>query len=272
MPACLYRYALGLSIFMALVCGLRYSAAQAQVFAPTPQADANAETPDNGGLNDEDDPQVLEPPKLPDPPDAKRLSKQDRVWVDAKHRQVIVDGAISLREGYLEMFACIQGTKEHESIVAVRSRAATVHAALLAVGAVPGRPVSYSPDFHPPSGTEIGVDVHWMDEQKKWHKARAQDWIRDLKTKKPMTQPWVFAGSGFWVDEKSGKNYYMAEAGDLICVSNFTTAMMDVPIESSHENDALSFEANPAEIPPMGMPVRLVLTPKLKPEDAKSKP
>jgi hypothetical protein len=242
---------------------------QAQVYGQTSKEEV--EPVDDDILTDPDDPQVLEPPKLPDPPDAKRLSKEDRVWVDAKGHKVYVDGAIALREGYLEMFACLQGTKEHESIVAVLSRAATVHAALLAVGAVPGKPVQFSPDFRPPTGTEIDVEVHWVDEEQKWHKARAQDWIRDVKTKKRMTQPWVFAGSGFWIDEKTGKKYYMAEAGDLICVSNFTTAMLDVPIESSHENDALSFEAMPDVIPILGTPVRLVLTPKLKPKDSAAK-
>jgi hypothetical protein len=267
MPVLLRLSSFRLPACLAVAICLFSPPSQAQVYGQASK-DEVAPVEDNG-LTDEEDPKVLEPPKLPDPPDAKRLDKVDRVWIDAKRRQVYVDGAVSLREGYLEMFACIQGTKEHESIVAVRSRAATVHAALLAAGAVAGHPVHYAPDFQPPSGTEIGVEVHWMDEQGKWRQARAQDWILDLKTKKVMTQPWVFAGSGFWVDEKTGKKYYMAEAGDLICVSNFTTAMLDVPIKSSHENDALSFGANTAEIPPLGMPVRLVLTPKLKPEDAK---
>jgi hypothetical protein len=81
-----------------------------------------------------------------------------------------------------------------------------------------------------------------------------------------MTQPWVFAGSGFWKDPETGKEYYMAEAGDLICVSNFTTATLDVPIESTQANEGLKFEANPDKVPALGTPVRIVLTPKLKDE------
>jgi hypothetical protein len=245
------------AIGMALLSLLPTSIVHGQTLAAAPSA------------AEDDEPKVLEPPKLPDPEHAKRLSKEDRVWVDADGHQVYVDGAVSLREGYLEMFACTVGTKEHESIVAVQAHAATVHAALLAAGAVAGHPVRYNPDFQPASGTEIDVLVHWLDEQGKWHDARAQDWIRNVKTKKTMTQPWVFAGSGFWVDEKTKKKYYMAEAGDLICVSNFTTAMLDIPIESSSENDALSFEANTSVIPPLGMPVRLVLKPKLQAKNAK---
>jgi hypothetical protein len=233
---------------------------QAQTAAPAPTTPAA----------EDDEPKVLEPPKLPDPADSVRLAKDDRVWVDKKKKVVYVDGYVSLREGYLEMFACLEGTKEHESVVAVRSRAATVHAGLLAVGAKVGHPASFSPEFRPAAGTEVDVEAHWLDEQGKWQHVRAQEWVLDHTTKKPMTQSWVFAGSGWWTDEKDGKKYYMAEAGDFICVSNFATAMLDIPIESSQSNDALTFVANTKRIPPLGMPVRLVLTPKLDAKDAKA--
>jgi hypothetical protein len=204
---------------------------------------------------------------LPEPEGATRLSRQDRVWIDVKSHEVLIDGYVALRSGYLEMFACPVGTKEHESVVAVDTKAATVHAALLAVGAVVGHPVRYRPDFAPPEGTEIEVEVRWRGEAGEWQSARAQEWIREVESKKPMTQPWVFAGSGFWKDEETGKRYYMAEQGDLICVSNFTTATLDVPIESSQSNEGLLFEANTDAIPPGGMPVRVVLKPVLKDAD-----
>lgn len=219
---------------------------------------------------DEDDPPALKPKLLPDPENATAMPKPDRVWVDAKNHLVYVDGYISLREGYLEMFACLTNTKEHESIVAAQTRAKTVHAALLAVGAVPGHPVRYQPKFSPAAGTEIDVEVRWLDDAGKWKSVRAQDWIRNLRTKKMMTESWVFAGSGFWKNEETGNEHYMAETGDFICVSNFTTAMMDLSIESSQSNDGLLFVAEPkAGIPPLGTPVRLVLTPKLEKKDAK---
>ena len=98
----------------------------------------------------------------------------NRVWVDMKKKQVIVDGYVSLREGYLEMFACPAGTKEHESVVAVQSSAQVVHAALLAIGAKPGTPVQFTPKFAPATGTEIAVEVRWLDPHGKWHKTPAQ--------------------------------------------------------------------------------------------------
>jgi hypothetical protein len=83
-----------------------------------------------------------------------------------------------------------------------------------------------------------------------------------------MTQPFVFAGSSFWTDEQTGKRHYQAEGGDFVCVSNFGTAMLDIPVRSSQSNESLEFEAFSEKIPPLGAPVRLVFKPKLK-EQAK---
>jgi hypothetical protein len=204
------------------------------------------------------------PPKLPVPQGAKRLSPQYDIWLDPKEKAVLIDGQISLREGMLEMFACIRNTKEHESIVSVNTKAYLAHAALLSLGAEPGTPVQFLPSYKPPSGTEIEVLVRWIDEAGKQRSARAQDWVKDIGTGKAMRHPFVFAGSSFWTDAETGKRYYQAEQGDFICVSNFSTAMLDIPIESSQANTELGFEAFTEQIPPLGAPVRLVLKPKLK--------
>jgi hypothetical protein len=202
------------------------------------------------------------PPRLPEPKGAKRLDPKLDVWVDPKEGTVITDGQVSLREGMLEMFACTRNTKEHESIVSANTKAQLVHAGLIAVGAEPGKPVRFVPEYEPPTGDEIEVQVYWVDENGKEHTARAQDWIKDVHTGKPMAHPFVFAGSMFWKDPETGKEYYQAEGGDFICVSNFGTAMLDIPVKSSQSNQELLFEARTEKIPPLGAPVRLILKPK----------
>lgn len=209
-------------------------------------------------------------PKLPQPTGAQRLAPNYDVWIDSKKGVVIVDGQISLREGMLEMFACTRNTKEHESIVSSNTKAFLVHAALLRLGAEPGQPVQFVPEYKPPAGTEIEVLVQWIDPTGKQQQVRAQEWVKDARTGKPIAHPWVFAGSRFWTDEETGKQYYQAEGGDFICVSNFGTAMLDIPIESSQANDELMFEAFTERIPPLGAPVRLILKPKLEKQGAGS--
>ena len=207
---------------------------------------------------------VPEPPKLPPPKGLRQMPKPNRTWIDPKKREVLIDGYVSLQEGMLEMFACPVGTKEHESVVAVYSWSQVAHAALLAVGAKTGSPVEFDPEFRPPTGTEIEIEVRWLDKDKRWKAARAQEWVRNVRTGKPMSYPWVFAGSKFWKDEMTGKEYYMADSGDFVCVSNFSTATLDVPAESTQSTGGLLFEVNTERVPPVGTPVRLVLKPKIK--------
>src|SRR6185503_19951057 len=84
-----------------------------------------------------------------DSPAMTRLAPNYDIWIDPKRKIVVVDGKVVLREGALEMFACPKGTKEHESIVAVNSNAQFVHAGLIAVGAEPGHPVVFAPEYKP---------------------------------------------------------------------------------------------------------------------------
>lgn len=202
-----------------------------------------------------------------DPPGMKRLAPQYDLWIDPANKRVVVDGSVCLREGQLEMFACPKGTKEHEAVVALDTKAFIVHTALLAVGALVGTPVQFSPKYQAATGTEIDVTAIWTDKNGTVHRDRAQDWVRNVKTGKAMEFPWVFAGSGFWKDPGSGQEHYMAESGDLICVSNFPSAMLDLPVQSSQANEALLYEAYTEHIPPIGTRVRVVLTPKLKKAD-----
>jgi hypothetical protein len=194
------------------------------------------------------------------------LSKEHDIWLDDKRKAVVIDGEICLREGQLEMFACPKGTKEHESVVSLNCTAEEAHAALLAAGAKQGTTVKFDPEYKPATGQVIDVLVLWLDEKGERHKVRAQEWVKQAKTEKEMPFDWVFAGSGFWTDEMTGKRHYMANAGDLICVSNFSTATLDLPVESSQANASLMFVAFTERIPPRGTKIRLVLIPRQKKE------
>jgi hypothetical protein len=198
-------------------------------------------------------------------PELRRLSPADEVWLDTKNKRVIVAGEIVLREGPLELFACLKGTKEHEAIVACATKAHVVHAGLLLLGLEPGHPVAFRPEYRAAEGPTIEVNVHWK-ENGVAKQARAQDWIRDIKAQKAFNQPWVFGGSGFWEDPSTKEQHYMAEDGDFICVSNFPSAMLDLPIESSQSNEALAYECFTDRIPPKGTKVTLTL--RLKPGSA----
>lgn len=196
----------------------------------------------------------------PRPAGLKRLAPDADVWIDPAAKAVVVGCSVAIDRGPIEYFACTKGTKEHESVVAARSPASLVHAALLAVGLVPGKPVSFQPEYVPASGPVVRVTMRWRDEDGSVREAAGQDWIRDTRTGGRMREDWVFAGSSFWKDPTDGTEHYQADGGDLICVSNFPTATLDIPVESSQSNDALLFEAFAGRVPPSGTPVDMVLS------------
>lgn len=243
-----------LSLTMASLACAQEKTADPTREIPTPETPADTVVPAPGA--------PIKMELSPDIPGLTRLAKDGDVWIDPKRKIVVVDGRVVLREGQLEMFACPKGTKEHESVVAVNARPRDIHAGLLRVGALAGTVVKFDPEYTPATGTPVEILVLWKGKDGKNHKVRAQEWIKHTKTKKPMEYEWVFAGSGFWVDDETGTKHYHADAGDFICVSNFPTATLDLPIKSSQENTDLMFEAFTDKIPEKGTKVRLVLIPK----------
>lgn len=261
------------------------------------------------------------------------LNKSGTVQLDLKGKRLLIKSEVVLREGLLEMLACLKQTKEHEAILSVDAKAQVIHAGLIALGAEAGSPAKFVPDYKAASGQGINVFVNWTDAEGKLHRAFAQSWIRhatrryftqkiemlpkglkltqdnDLKWDdrnkellwygtmteaqrdmllklspdapfqkairslfdqsqiRQMDARWVFAGSGFNVDSATGEKYYLAESGDLICVANFSTATIDLSIESSATNDGLMFEAYTERIPPVGTKVTIELVPVFKKAD-----
>lgn len=196
----------------------------------------------------------------------KPLKEKGGIWIDLQRKAVVVRGDVTLREGPLEMFACPRGTKEYESIVAVDCLAVEVHAALLAIGLTPGKPVSFRPEYRPVSGPEVAVEVRYRQGES-WRQVPAGQWVREVKTGESLSHPWVFGGSGEWTDPETGEKYYYAEGGELICVSNFSTATLDLPIASPQDNQNLWFEPFTERIPELGTEVYLILTAAKPPSD-----
>jgi hypothetical protein len=217
-------------------------------------------------------------PLVEHPEELQRVHPWCPLWMDLKRKQVVLLGQVCQTEAPLEMFACQRGTKEHEAILSVPlppPDTFLVHAALLRIGAKSGHPAQFGPgegQYSPAAGTKIEITVRWKDDRGTVQTARAQDWINNMRTGKPLNADWVFAGSAFWKDETTGKEYYQADGGDFICVSNFAAAMLDLPIESSQANADLLFQANSRRVPPRGTAVTVILRPKLPGKGKKTNP
>lgn len=257
------------ALFLAAVALVAATTTQLHAADPAPK---EADTQNNDQA--EEEPVERKSKPFPDPPlpGLKRLAPNANVWVDLPNKQLVLGGEVALRRGPLELLACLKNTKEHEAVFAIETKAYVVHAGLLAIGAKTGNPARFVPEYTPAKGTEIEVLVEWTDAAGKKQKKDAREFVKNAKTGKAMTFPWVFGGSGFWTDPADGKKYYQAEDGDLICISNFPSAMLDVPVESSNANSALLFEAFTDNIPPEKTQVLIYLKPKLEKPAAGDKP
>ena len=192
-----------------------------------------------------------------------RVGKEYEIWVDMEAKKVIVAGHVALQAGALEMFICPRRTKEHESVIAVNSSAQLVHLALIRLGADPGKPVEWEPEYKPASGPIIDITVTWKEGEKLISR-RGQDMIRNFKTGGALEHDWVFGGSQIYEDKETGQVFYYGDAGELACVSNFSTATMDLNIESSKANGNLLFEAFTENIPEVATKVYVEFKPRLE--------
>jgi hypothetical protein len=128
-------------------------------------------------------------------------------------------------------------------------------------------PIRFFPKFNQltwfgPMSTQQRDKLLTMSTDAAYRKAVA--YFYDQSQSKQLDAGWVFVGSGYYLDEKTGKKSYLAEAGDLICVSNFPTAMLDLAIKSTDKQDeGLLFEAWTERIPPRGTEVTMELVPRL---------
>jgi hypothetical protein len=191
------------------------------------------------------------------------------LWFDPKARRLVVRARVVLREGPLEHLLCLKGTKEHEAILATPAVPRRIHAGLLLTGAEVGHPVRFLPKFEPPSGTPIAIALEW-EQGGKTHRADARDWVLDDRKKVPLATDWVFAGSELINDPASKQPYYAADDGDLATVSNFISAILDLPFASTANDSDRTFVARTDHIPPVGTGVTMYLSPRARPPSSPS--
>jgi hypothetical protein len=199
-----------------------------------------------------------------EPPEAKRVELGKNLFfeVQGEQRRVIVRAAVCLREGQLEGLLTRKGTKEHEYVLAADVDARKVHTALVAAGARPGTPVQFAPKYVPASGSAIKITLQYQKEGRTVA-IPAQQWVREARTKKDLAEEWVFGGSRLVPDpeDKDKPPLYLANHGDLVCVCNMDTAMLDLPVRSPKKFDERVFNAHTERIPPVGTAVDVVLEP-----------
>ena len=178
-------------------------------------------------------------------------------------RRVVLEGRVCLDapNAALEYFACFEGGKEYESVVAVRANAAHVNLAMLALRYRSGGGVEYVGDPRVPQGDPVIVEVEWRKDEGEKVRARAEDLIRNTFTKKTMKRTaWLYTGSRMVKDEETGRYVYLAAIdGVMVACYRDPNAIFNSPLDTGA--DDVYYFLNRELCPPKGTPVKVIISP-----------
>ena len=109
----------------------------------------------------------------------------------------------------LEAAACFEGGPMHETLLEVLAPPSAIYAGLVALGAKTGGGADYETGAAP-TGDRVYIYLSWDKKKKPF---RLEDLLYDTSEEKVMTDAqWVFSGSQFVTDFKSGEEYYVADS------------------------------------------------------------
>ncbi|MBI3267384.1 MAG: hypothetical protein HYZ53_00060 [Planctomycetes bacterium] len=191
-----------------------------------------------------------------------------------KDRRIEADGVVCLQKGLLELYACGEGGKDHESILVFPFRAQQLQLGLILLGLRDkheqgGGGPRFQGDPTRPVGDRVHLSIEWTGPDGRKETRRAEDFVVDAKT--GATAPhvgWVFAGSEFGEErdpgtgEPTGRKIYLANRYKvIIAIQHDPTAVLDFPLDAGQNWAAARFFCNENAIPAVGTRIKLVLRP-----------
>ena len=228
------------------------------------------------------------PATRPAPKPTRKNFKLPGLVINFQERCVDVEGAICLREGLLELIACTKGSKEHESIVAIKARPMHIHVSLLLLGARNGNPAMRKPTNKegtrwieiPPKGDPVNVYLVFKNKKGKMVERPISDFVAAAEkkpdekvgakngdaaedTKFPHT--FLFSGSLLRGNGPGPRKYLSDLSGNVISVVTFGDELLCLPGIQGHDNDSLMWRVDATDLPAIGTKVTLRLRPKRKP-------
>lgn len=182
--------------------------------------------------------------------------------VNADDRWIEFDGAVAMDchhpetpEVYLEVIACIPGTREHEALVVTPVRPSLIHAGLLAIGLEPGEPGRFVDGrLVGATGDAVAVSIGVRGDTGEMVWSAPSAWIEHAETGAVMPGlSFVFSGSR--VVERMGRTVYDADgAGNVVGLATFGDEVVSPAASFSPEAsvEAPVWIARPDVVPRIG--------------------
>jgi hypothetical protein len=201
------------------------------------------------------------------------------ITIQVEERSVDVEAVVCLTEGLLELVACTEDSKEHESIVAVRALPSHIHTALLLLGGKPGQPAMRRPvdgvegrlvDV-PPRGGLVEVSLLIEDEAGEVKERPISEFIErsgsggvgggggPQEGEAFPTDRFLFAGS-ILAEGRDGVTRYLSDlSGHVISLATFGDELLCQPGLHDPSTGALEWQIKGAGLPDEGSGVVLRL-------------
>lgn len=201
---------------------------------------------------------------------SKGIEIDKGVTLFLEEKRVEVDARVCVRRGLLELFACAEGGKDHESAVVIYAKPQSLHLALVLLGLKDKRDMGGGGPQHfgdptIPKGDRVIVFLEWTDKEGHVHRHRAEELIVDQRTNTTMPLVgWTFSGSEF-VEEvdpdtkkPTGRQIYCANRErSIITTFHDPTAILDNPLTTGGDDSI--YYSNDKLLPEPGTPAKLIV-------------
>ncbi len=187
-----------------------------------------------------------------------------------QEKRVEVDARVCIRRGLIELFACSEGGKDHESAVVLKCKPQSLHLALVLLGLKDERESGGGGeeqvgDAAPPKGDRVIVYLEWTDKDGKTVRHRAEELIKDSRTNTPMPPVgFAFRGSEFVAEQDpdtrkpTGRQIYLANrVRTVIATYHDPTSILDNPLKTG--GDDTIYYSNEDLLPETGTPAKLIV-------------
>jgi hypothetical protein len=187
-----------------------------------------------------------------------------------RRRGVVLAARVLVNDGFVELFACSLGGKEHESVLVVDADEQSIDLALMLCGLRRGPLPASLETPHSEQGHRVVALVQWRTPAGQLRTFRAEDLLVDLARSSRMPRMgWTYVGAFLESPSESETRESVLAATrsrTLVATYNDRTAILDNPLPEGA--DDTSFRANRRLLPPAGTPVTLILRAPSAPEFA----
>ncbi|MHC5037557.1 MAG: YdjY domain-containing protein [Planctomycetota bacterium] len=204
-----------------------------------------------------------------------------KVKLFRSEKRIEVTGFVAVQRNLIELFACAEGGKAHESVLVLDCRPSNLNLAMKLLGLKDGGQVKVvrkvivqkdgkeveekrevleenGPNFlgdpRRPEGDRVIVTVRWGKGEKK-KEVRAEDMIYERVRKRSMPRAgWIYTGSRFVKNPRTHREEIIADhSKTLMTTWHDPDSLLDNPLPDGGDDEV--YFANPDVVPARGTPI-----------------